>query len=107
MRLIEFIELNTIMGVDHFIFYVKSLSEDFRCLLMDYEKQGRVSVKNWNLPISTRQNNNDHDAASNDCLYQTMTEYTYTTFLSIDEFLIPKKASSLKDLLRLVFFVMT
>lgn len=41
LKLTEFIELNTLLGVSHFFFYNHTCSDQVSCILEDYRSRGR------------------------------------------------------------------
>lgn len=50
--LIEWMELNRLLGVSHFYMYNKTMSEQTTCLLNHYRQHyGLVTLLPWNLPI--------------------------------------------------------
>lgn len=47
MELIEFVELNRILGVEHFTLYNKTISKETNCVLKKYVQEGFVQVLPW------------------------------------------------------------
>ena len=82
LDLVEFIELNKILGVSRFTFYNQSMSNEVSCLLDYYSEQKdvRVIVRSWKLKDQLPQIQ-IHDeagmAALNDCLYRNMKDVHY------------------------------
>lgn len=92
---IEWIELNRILGSQHFTFYTYSAANNIQRLLSYYSKHGLVSVLPWNLPISVQNPEEIHYfgqlAALNDCLYRNKYKTKYLAFFDLDEFIIPRQ----------------
>ncbi|XP_065353625.1 uncharacterized protein LOC135948332 [Cloeon dipterum] len=103
--LIEWLEMNKMLGVSHFYFYNRSMAPNVSCAFNHYIKKGEVTVLDWrtNLPrFLVRTNVQIRDgnifAAMNDCLYRGMFKHKYLMFADFDEFLVPegKDANLLK-----------
>ncbi|CAG2257473.1 glycosyltransferase family 92 protein F13G3.3-like [Mytilus edulis] len=91
-ELIEMIELNKILGADHFTFYNFNISSRVNRILDHYIKQGMVDIVPWNMPINlTRIHYYGQMAALNDCLYRNRHKSRYIVVQDMDEFIIPKK----------------
>ena len=93
--LVEWIELNKILGVQYFTFYNYSMASNIEQVLSFYSKRGLVEVLPWNMPISIKNPREIHYfgqlAALNDCLYRNRHKTKYIAVLDIDEFIIPKQ----------------
>jgi Glycosyltransferase family 92 len=100
--LIEWIELNQILGFSHFYFYDRSISKEVACILKEYVARGVATVTRWD---GSRPNNqgrireNNMYGTFNDCLYRNMYNYKYLSYFDVDEFLVPKKHENLIDLM--------
>ena len=94
-QLIEWIELNKILGVQYFTFYNYSTASNTEQVLSFYSKRGLVEVLPWNMPLSIKNPEEIHYfgqlAALNDCLHRNRHKTKYLAFLDIDEFIIPKQ----------------
>lgn len=92
-KLIEFIELNRIFGVEHFIFYDYDIkSGEVLKLLNYYSDQGLVTLIDWRLPSVILKNQlwyNGQLSAHNDCLYRAMSLTKYLAIIDIDEYVVP------------------
>lgn len=94
-RVVEFIELSRLLGVDHFIFYNHSIPQQVSDALSYYISRNIVSVLPWSLPKEV-------DSvwyygqllANNDCLYRTMPHFDLVSFNDIDEFIVPHSNAS-------------
>ncbi|XP_015904753.1 beta-1,4-galactosyltransferase galt-1 [Parasteatoda tepidariorum] len=100
-NLIEFIELNRIMGVNHFVLYNHTVGPDVECILKKYVTEGVVTVLPWQLDIVSQKEIRTEGlfAALNDCLYRTMYRFRYVLMIDLDEYVIPHKNNSLKVML--------
>lgn len=92
-KFIEFIELNRIFGVEHFIFYNFDITNNEILKLMNfYSNQKIVTLIDWKLPSLIRKNQiwyNGQLSAHNDCLYRAMSLTQYLAIIDIDEYLVP------------------
>ncbi|XP_065352876.1 uncharacterized protein LOC135947833 isoform X2 [Cloeon dipterum] len=103
-ELIEWIELNKILGISHFYFYDHEVTENTSCVLNEYSKLGTVTVLDWkNLPFMSQKNIRTENmfAALNDCLYRGMYKHAYLTMIDTDEFIVPRENVSLVEFMRL------
>ena len=97
-RLIEFIELNNILGADHFIFYRYEgdstgnySNPNIDEVLNYYEKVGLATVHPWKLPILAEDVwHYGWKLAMHHCLMTNMWTYKYLLFSDVDEFLVPR-----------------
>ncbi|KAK7573404.1 hypothetical protein V9T40_010595 [Parthenolecanium corni] len=103
-QLVEFLELNRLLGVDHFVSYNKSISAEATCILNEYIGEGIVSIHPWNFPLKSQLEIRTENifAALNDCLYRYMHSYSYILFADLDEFVIPQMNSTIPEMLRLL-----
>ena len=92
-KFIEFIELNRMFGVEHFIFYNFDITNNDILKLMNfYSNQNIVTLIDWQLPSIIRKNQiwyNGQLSAHNDCLYRAMSLTQYLAIIDIDEYLVP------------------
>ena len=101
-ELIEFIELNKILGVSKFTFYNHTMSDEVGCVLDYYMNQeNEVSVMSWDLKVDSQTEIRTEGlfAALNDCLYRNMNEFHYLMLIDFDEFVIPHLNDTLPDML--------
>lgn len=100
-NLIEFIELNRILGVNHFVLYNHTVGTEVGCILQKYIVEGIVTVLPWQLDIVSQKEIRTEGlfAALNDCLYRTMYRFRYVLMIDLDEYIIPHKNLSLALLL--------
>lgn len=103
IKVIEFIELSTILGAEHVTLYNMDISEELLRLLEHYQKQGRVTVRMWdlNVHLDTEKQIWYHGqmAAITDCLFSNIGMSRYVTFNDVDEFIIPYAFDKWKDMM--------
>lgn len=101
-NLIEFIELNRLLGVNHFVLYNHTVGTEVGCVLRRYMLDGIVSVLPWQLDIASQKEIRTEGlfAALNDCLYRTMYRFRFVLMIDLDEFIVPYKNSTLTAMLQ-------
>merc|ERR550532_2922871 len=101
LELLQFIELNRILGVSRFTLYNDTVSDDVGCLLSHYIKQGIVDLLPWKLDMISQKEIRTEGlfAALNDCLYRNMKTVQYLIMMDLDELIIPYQSHTLTDLL--------
>ncbi|KAK3097529.1 hypothetical protein FSP39_010488, partial [Pinctada imbricata] len=106
---VEMIELNRILGADHFIVYNYNSSSAINSLLNYYEEQGLVDVVSWHLPLQMQANENSflsdihyfgQLAAINDCVFRSKGTSRFVVNQDIDEFIIPRKHENWLEMIR-------
>ncbi|CAK1596128.1 unnamed protein product [Parnassius mnemosyne] len=99
--LLEWFELNRLLGVSHFYMYNESLSTPVACLLDHYRKQGLVTLLPWKLPIVSKVEirTEGQFAAFNDCLYRSMSVAGWLLVIDVDEVVMPRRERTLSALL--------
>lgn len=118
VRLVEWIELLSVLGADKIFFYDLEVHPNIRKVLDYYAKQGRVEVQKTKLPggrpnIPGLQHMFLKDRLTpkrqlelipyNDCLYRNMYKYKYVTLLDIDEVIMPQgELLHWKDLVKVI-----
>ncbi len=93
INMIEFIELNRLLGSQHFMFYDYQMPDSLVPILLYYQRQGIVSVLPWQLPGNVDKNMWYHGqlVSIQDCLYHSMPQVEFLTFNDIDEYIVPHK----------------
>ena len=101
-QIIEFIELNRIIGVEHFTLYNHTIGRDVDCILKKYIDENLVSIHPWKLNIQSQKEIRTEGlfAALNDCLYRYMYKYKYILMIDLDEYIVPHSNSTLPDLMK-------
>lgn len=99
MKIIEWIEILLIMGVDKIFIYVIKLHPNMMRALKYYESRGKIKIEMIAEPKglpskeeSLTQWTQNELISLNDCLYKHMNEYDYLVPLDIDEVIIPKRS---------------
>lgn len=90
-ELVEWIELNRLMGGDMFTFYNYSSNPHNDAILNVYQKRGLVNLIQWNLPNQADIHYLGQVAAMTDCLYRSFYSSKYIVYLDLDEFIIPRR----------------
>jgi len=92
--LVQFVELTRLLGAEHFVFYVGSVSETVRQVLDAYEADDVLTTIPWVLPAAAAHSvwNNAQLLAVNDCLYRTSHAFQHVAFNDVDEFIVPHSA---------------
>ncbi|XGW03293.1 hypothetical protein V3C99_014912 [Haemonchus contortus] len=94
---IEFMELNRLLGVDHFVVYVNgsSVPESVREVAEFYEQLGLLVISRLKMPVRSKYIWYHGQLVSiTDCLYRNMGVSRFVVFQDLDEFLIPQKPNS-------------
>ena len=101
-KIIEFVEVNKLLGANHFTFYRENSANNTNLInaLNRYARDGDVTVIPWKLPG----NYNDiwyHGQSVSvwDCLFRNMYEFDYIAFQDIDEFIVPKAVKTWKTMI--------
>ena len=107
-ELVEWIEMNRMLGADYFTFYNHSTGRNVESVLKLYADKGLVNVVQWPLPMKV-----DHWppagkpevhyfaqlASLNDCVYRNLHRSKYVVFEDLDEIIVPREAKNWTALL--------
>ncbi|CAH1778963.1 unnamed protein product [Owenia fusiformis] len=104
-ELIEWIEMNRILGASHFTIYNHTSSNLVKTVLESYIKDGIVTLVQWPIPLRVHIwpqpksyveeiHYYGQTAMINDCLYRMRHSAKYLVFVDLDEFIIPKKTQT-------------
>lgn len=101
LQISEFLELNRILGVEHFTFYNHTIGPQVECVLRDYVAQGLVTVLPWQLNMVSQKEIRTEGlfAALNDCLYRSMYKYSHVLLVDLDEYIVPRNNDTLPQLI--------
>lgn len=101
-QILEFIELNRILGVQHFTFYNHTIGEQVACILKRYIAEGVVTVLPWKLNMASQKEIRTEGlfAALNDCLYRSMYKFSHVLLIDLDEFIMPRNNDTLPQLIK-------
>ena len=100
-KLVEFMELSSILGAEQVMFYNFSVSASVSRVLQYYVSRGRAAVTPWPLPAAVDSGMWYHGqlVAVEDCLYRHMGQADFLTFNDIDEFMLPRTAHTWSEML--------
>ncbi|XP_011647628.1 uncharacterized protein LOC105433852 [Pogonomyrmex barbatus] len=117
VRLVEWIELISLLGADKIYFYELQVHPNVTKVLRHYQHLGMVHVTPLTLPggqpnvpafqhmYLTKKTNHKRQnelIPYNDCLYKHMYEYEYIALLDVDEVIMPVKDTTWQELMRRV-----
>ena len=117
VRLVEWIELITLLGADKIFFYQLQVHPNVTKILDHYQRLGKVHVTPLTLPggqpnvpafqhmYLTKKTNHKRQnelIPYNDCLYKHMYEYEYIALLDVDEVIMPVQDATWQDLMKRV-----
>ncbi|XP_076294748.1 uncharacterized protein LOC143215972 [Lasioglossum baleicum] len=117
VRLVEWIELITLLGADKIFFYQLQVHPNVTKVLDHYQRLGKVHVTPLTLPggqpnvpafqhmYLTKKTNHKRQnelIPYNDCLYKHMYEYEYIALLDVDEVIMPVKDATWQGLMKRV-----
>lgn len=117
VRLVEWIELISLLGADKIYFYELQVHPNVTKVLQHYQSLGIVHVTPLTLPggqpnvpafqhmYLTKKTNHKRQnelIPYNDCLYKHMYEYEYIALLDVDEVIMPVKDATWQELMRRV-----
>ncbi|XP_060567213.1 uncharacterized protein LOC132726000 [Ruditapes philippinarum] len=97
-ELVEWIELNRIMGAEKFVIYNHSISDNIATILDYYRGKHLVDIVQWRLPMNTDTKNGTklpeihyfgQIVALHDCLYRNKAESEFIVNIDLDEFIVP------------------
>jgi len=94
--LVEFIEVNRVLGAEKFQLYEESVGPQVSPCLQEYVQRGIVDVQKWDMPsdIALVVYYHGQIMAINDCLYRIMYRSKYLAILDLDEFIVPMRSDS-------------
>uniref|UniRef100_A0A6A7FYZ1 Glycosyltransferase family 92 protein n=1 Tax=Hirondellea gigas TaxID=1518452 RepID=A0A6A7FYZ1_9CRUS len=100
-QIIEFIELNRIIGVEHFTLYNHTIGPEVGCILESYVKEGIVTILPWKLNLESQKEIRTEGlfSALNDCMYRYMYRYKYILMIDLDEYIVPHSNLTLPELI--------
>ena len=95
---IQMMELDQILGVEHFVVYNLSIGTNVRHVLNYYANLSLVDVHSWELPV-VEIHYFGQMAAINDCVYSNRGKSRYVIVKDLDEFMVPYKHKTLPHLI--------
>ena len=97
-RLIEWFEMNRLLGIQHFAIYIQSVNKKINKLLYYYHKLGILSVYSQG-DINGDDYVQPRSIGLNDCIYRYMYSYRYIVNIDTDEIILPHSADTLTHLI--------
>ncbi|CAG5119302.1 unnamed protein product, partial [Candidula unifasciata] len=98
-RIIQSIELNTVLGAQHVFIYNNNVSKETDIVLKEYEKDGVLTVLPWPLPRESNAWYYAQHTAINDCVYRNRNSSAYVAIIDVDEFIMPVNTTSWPDMI--------
>ena len=99
VRLVEWVEMNRVLGVEHFTVYIHSLTGDqIHDVLYYYWEKGIMDVNSM-APIDGDDYVQPRGLSVTDCLYSNMYSYHRMVNIDTDEIIIPKHFLTLPELI--------
>lgn len=110
--LVEWIELNRILGAEKFIVYNHSSAVNVNRVLQYYSERGITEVVQWRLPMNLEANTTEDKsngihyfgqiAALHDCLYRNKQNSEFIVNIDLDEYIIPHAHDTWSDMVTLL-----
>ena len=100
-QVVEWMELNRIVGVSHVTIYNHSIPNSWDRMLKLYVREGFVNILSMG-PLRGDSFKQPRATSINDCLYQNMHLYEKMVNIDVDEVIIPKTVDNLYTMLTLV-----
>jgi len=99
--LVEFVEVNRLLGAEKFHFYNNSIGRRADACLWEYVRRGVVDVQPWSLPSSVFDvvYYRGQILAINECLYRSMYRTKYLVIQDLDEFVVPMRSENWQTML--------
>lgn len=109
ISLVQFIELSKLLGASDFTFYHTNTSpSDVDQVLRYYQKKKEITVIPWILPGNASEKTlwyYGQILAIQDCLYRNMARFKYLVFNDLDEFVVPRNATTWSEMVDEIFLV--
>ncbi|XP_076434553.1 uncharacterized protein LOC143274585 [Babylonia areolata] len=91
VQLAEMVAASRAVGVDHFIFYVETVSPEVNTTLQVLQSRGWAEVLTWNLHVADREVfYKGQFSAIQDCLYRQLRASRYVLTGDVDELFVPR-----------------
>ena len=92
-EIVEWVELNKLMGGDRFVFYNYSSHTKNDAIFKLYQRNALVDIVQWRPPERADIHYLGQVASMTDCLYRNFHSSKYIIYLDLDEFIIPRRES--------------
>ncbi|XP_064615369.1 beta-1,4-galactosyltransferase galt-1-like [Liolophura sinensis] len=107
ISLVQFVELSKLLGASDFTFYHTNTSpSDVDQVLRYYQKKREITVIPWILPGNASEKilwYYGQILAIQDCLYRNMARFKYLVFNDLDEFIVPRNATTWSEMVEEIF----
>ncbi|GFN96209.1 hypothetical protein PoB_002271500 [Plakobranchus ocellatus] len=100
-QLVQSVEMNLLLGADHFYLYNTSISHATDTVIRHYQALGILTVVQW--PVPDESWYYAQMAVVNDCLYRNRNQSEYVVFSDTDEFIIPRSHMTWHDMVADLF----
>lgn len=89
-ELVEWIELNQILGAEYFVLYNHSMHRKDSRVLQYYSHKGLAEVHPWTLKLPEQIHYFGQMTAINDCIFRHKNVTEFLAIFDLDEFIIPR-----------------
>ncbi|KAK3759539.1 hypothetical protein RRG08_045823 [Elysia crispata] len=100
-QLVQAVELNLLLGAEHFFLYNTSISAATDTVIRHYQALGIFTVVQW--PVPDESWYFAQMALINDCIYRNRNQSEYVVFTDTDEFVIPRSHMTWHDMVADLF----
>ena len=102
VTVIEYIEINKVLGAEWFTFYIYKAHQTVIKVLQQYAREGTVEVV-WNWGESLPKKSIPHYGqvlSINECAYRNMYKVKYLVYIDLDEFILPRKSIGWTEMMK-------
>lgn len=92
--IIQWIEMNRLLGIEYFIIYVTNATQMLINVLEFYKAKNLAEIISWPITKAIKLQDIDYNgqqAALNDCLYRNKPKSKYVITIDLDELIVPQK----------------
>ncbi|GFR70084.1 UPF0392 protein F13G3.3 [Elysia marginata] len=100
-QLVQSVEMNLLLGAEHFYLYNTSISRSTDAVIRHYQALGIFTVVQW--PVPNESWYKAQMALINDCTYRNRNQSEYVVFTDTDEFIIPRSHMTWHDMVADLF----
>ena len=99
--LVEFVEVNRVLGAQKFQLYVGSAGRRIVPCLREYARRGIIDIQPWTLPsdIARAIHNHGQILATTECLYRMMYQTKYLVIQNLNQFVVPMRSDGWPSML--------
>ena len=102
VTVIEYIEINKVLGAEWFTFYIFKADQTVIKVLQEYTSEGMVEVI-WNWSESLPKKSIPHYGqvlSINECAYRNINKVKYLVYTDLDEFILPRKSIGWSEMMK-------